>query len=215
MNYFDAAPPSFSNPDGINPCLITVSDEFLSGEIVRLFSAREHSKYLMNLNRTDMLNSDETLQELFFRQKRRLCRLGRGGGWHEWLRQNRISRSVADRLALEFAERYGLTDELAHRPAANQNEGRICQQAHRIADRLAKSLPSPRSRMTFLQVLADLLSLQVDSENEAVRLTIPPPEDPEKWKRVVVPAVMYIGADGVPTAVDYELKSSVTEEPAP
>jgi hypothetical protein len=166
----------------------------------------------MNLNKADMLNSDETLQELFFRQKRRLCRLGRGGGWHEWLRQNRISRSVADRLALAFAERHDLTDELAHRPVANQNEGRICQQAHRIADRLTKSLLSPRSRMAFLQVLADLLSLQADWENEAVRLSIPPPEDPEKWKHVVVPSVMVIGEDGRVVPVDYELKSVGTEE---
>lgn len=215
MKYFGAVPPSFSNPDGLNPYPTTVTDEYLSGEIVRLWSAREHSKYLMSIHNSEMLDSDAALGELFFRQKRKLCRVGRGGGWHQWLKQNRISRSVADRLALEFAENYDLADELEHRPASDPVEQGICQIAHRAANRLTKSLPSLRTRMVFLQVLADLLNLQADWEDGAIRLSIPPPEDPKKWKHVVVPNVMVIGADGVPTPVDYELKSTETEETAP
>jgi hypothetical protein len=212
MKYTDAIPPSYYNPDGLNPYSMTVTDEFLCGETVRLWSAREHSKHLMSVYNAEMLDSDAVLGELFFRQKRKLCRVGRGGGWHQWLQQNRISRSVADRLALEFAEHYDLADELEHRFAADPIEGRICQRARRTADRLRKSLPSPRSRMTFLQVLADLLNLQADWKEGAVRLSIPPPEDEEKWKNVVVPPVMVIGEDGHPVPVDYELKSSEAED---
>jgi hypothetical protein len=62
--------------------------------------------------------------------------------------------------------------------------------------------------MTFVQVLADLFDLQVDWEVGAVRLSIPPPEDEEKWKNVVVPSVMVIGEDGVVAPVSYELKSA-------
>jgi hypothetical protein len=208
MKDVNTIPPSFSNPDGLNPFPTSVTDEFLCGQIVFLWQAREHSKYLMNINKDDMLKSDEVLGELFFRQKQKLCRLGRRGGWHEWLRQNRISRSVADRLALEFAEYHGIADELEHRTTADPIEGHICQRAHRTAERLTKFLPSPRSRMTFVQVLADLFDLQVDWEVGAVRLSIPPPEDEEKWKNVVVPSVMVIGEDGVVAPVSYELKSA-------
>jgi len=189
-----------------------VTDEYLCGEIVFLWSAREHSKHLMNVNKADMLKSDEVLGELFFRQKQRLCRLGRNGGWNQWLTQNGISRSTADRLALEHAEFYGLTDELAHRAIADPIEGRVCQAAHRTANRLYKFFSSPDSRMKFVQVLADLFDLRVEREGEAVRLSIPPPEDEEKWKNVVVPNVMVIMADGVPMPVDYELRNGVGED---
>jgi hypothetical protein len=208
MKDVNAIPPSFSNPDGLNPFPTSVTDEFLCGQIVFLWQAREHSKYLMNINKDDMLKSDEVLGELFFLQKRKLCRLGRRGGWHEWLRQNRISRSVADRLALEFAEYQGLADELEHRTTADPIEGHICQRAHRAAERLTKFLVSPRSRMTFVQVLADLFGLQVDWEVGAMRLSIPPPEDEQKWKNVVVPNVMVIGEDGFAMPVNFELKSA-------
>jgi len=214
MKYIDAVPPSFFNPDGLNPYSLTVTDEFLCGEIVRLWSAREHSKHLVSVHNAEMSDSDAVLGELFFRQKRKLCRIGRGGGWNQWLTQNRISRSVADRLALQFAEHYGLAEELDHQNATELIEGRICQRARRTAERLTKSLPSPLSRMTFLQVLADLLDLQADWEDGAVRLSIPPPEDEEKWKNVVVPPVMVIGEDGRPVPVDYELKSAEREESA-
>jgi hypothetical protein len=109
---------------------------------------------------------------------------------------------------LEHAEYYGLTDELAHRATTDPIEGRVCQAAHRTADRLNKFLSSPDSRMTFVQVLADLLNLRVDWEGETVRLSIPPPEDGEKWKNVVVPNVMVTGEDGVPMPVNYELKNA-------
>lgn len=207
MKDSNAIPPSFSNPHGLNSFPTTVTGEYLSGQIVFLWQAREHSKYLMNINKDDMLKSDEVLGELFFRQKRKLCRLGRGGGWHQWLKENRISRSVADRLALEFAEHYGVAHELEHRTTADPLEGHICQRAHRTAERLTKFLVSPRSRMTFVQVLADLFDLRVDLEVGAVRLSIPPPEDEEKWKNVVVPNVMVIREDGVPMPVNYELRS--------
>lgn len=197
----------FSNPDGLKPLPTTVTDGYLSGQIVFLWQAREHSKYLMNINKDDMLKSDEVLGELFFRQKRKLCHLGRGGGWYQWLKENRISRSVADRLALEFAEYYGVAHELEHRTTADPIEGHICQRAHRTAERLTKFLVSPRSRMTFVQVLADLFDLRVDLEVGAVRLSIPPPEDEEKWKNVVVPNVMVLREDGVPLPVNYELRS--------
>ena len=66
--------------------------------------------------------------------------------------------------------------------------------------------------MKFVQVLADLFDLRVEREGEAVRLSIPPPEDEEKWKNVVVPNVMVIMADGVPMPVDYELRNGVGED---
>jgi hypothetical protein len=162
----------------------------------------------MSIHNSEMLDTDAALGELFFRQKQKLCRAGRSGGWHQWLKQNRISRSVADRLALEFAEHFGLAGELEHRTTTDPIKGRMCLRARRIAGRLTKSLPSPRSRMAFLQVLADLLSLQADWEDEGVRLSMPPPENEEKWKQVVVPPVMVIGEDGVPKPADYELKDA-------
>jgi hypothetical protein len=199
---------SSSNPEDFISFPTTVTDEYISGEIVFLWSAREHSKHLMSVNEAEMLQSDATLGELFFRQKRKLCRLGRNGGWLQWLKENGISRSTADRLALEYAEFYGLVDKLVHRTIADPIEGRICQAAHRTASRLNKFLSSPVSRMNYVRVLADLLDLRVDWEGETVRLSISPPGDEEKWKNVLVPNVIVIRDDGTPMPVDYELKSA-------
>jgi hypothetical protein len=66
--------------------------------------------------------------------------------------------------------------------------------------------------MTFVQVLADLFDLQVDWEVGALRLSIPPPEDEQKWKNVVVPNVMVVREDGVPVPVNYELRSDDAED---
>ena len=170
-----------------------------------LWSAREHSRHLMNIHRKDMLKSDGVLAELLFRQKRRLSHLGRGGGWLPWLKQNKISRSTADRLVLQHAETFDLTDELPHRTIAEPLEGDVCLAANRTCDRLGDKLRSPKSRMIFVQVLADLLDLRVESEEQAVRLSIPP-LDERDWSHVVVPNVMFMREDGFPSPVDYELR---------
>jgi len=214
MKEVNAIQQSFLDPDGLNPFPTMVTDEYLSGEIVFLWSAREHSKHLMTVHKDDMLKSDAVLGELLFRQKRELCRLGRNGGWLQWLTQNRISRSIADRLALEHAEFYGLTDELPHRNNADPIEGRVCQAACRAADHLNKFLPSPKSRMAFVQVLAGLFELQVEREGDSVRLNFPPPQDDVKWENMVVPNVVMIGDDGVPKPVNYELRNGDDEASA-
>ena len=45
-----------------------------------------------------------------------------------------------------------------------------------------------------------------------LRLSIPPPEDEQKWKNVVVPNVMVVREDGVPVPVNYELRSDDAED---
>ena len=75
-----------------------VSDEYLAGETVFLWSTREHFRRQMNIQRAEVLKADSILGELLFRMKRKLSRMGRNGGWSEWLRQNKISRASADRL---------------------------------------------------------------------------------------------------------------------
>jgi hypothetical protein len=203
---YDVIPPSFSNPDGLNAFPMSVTDPYLCGEIVRLWMAREHAKFLMNTYKTEMSDCDATLGELFFRQKQKLCLQGRGGGWHQWLRENAIARSTADRLALQFAQELGLTDQLAHRVPSDRLEGEICVTAHRDARRLSKYLPSQRSRMTYIYVLSDLFELRLELEGDVVRLSVPPPEDPERWTNPVVPSVVVLNADGTIAPVDYELQ---------
>ena len=46
------------------------------------------------------------------------------GTWSTWLKQQKISRSTADRLVLEYAETHGLSDDFPHREGEPQ-EGNI------------------------------------------------------------------------------------------
>ena len=84
--------------DGCYHPLCPVEDDLVAGEIVNRWFHREQARHLKDLHEREMLGFDAPLAELLFRRKQMLCRLGRGGEWSLWLRQQKISRSTADRL---------------------------------------------------------------------------------------------------------------------
>src|ERR1035437_2592333 len=181
-------------------------DTFLAGEIVNQWADRESFCRNMCFQQAEVLKRDAVLGELLYQMKHKLCRLGRGGGWSTWLKQQKIPRSTADRLVLEDAEFYGLTGGLLHRDIAEPLDGNVCQAAHRTADRLDNMLKSSRSRMNFVKVLADLFGLKVDWEGEGVRLSIPPPVDDDNPENYVVPPIIEVQEDGTIRPFNYELK---------
>ena len=157
-----APPEMFLSEDGCYCPLCPVEDEYVAGEIVNRWFHREQSRRLANMHETEMLQFDATLGELLYRRKQMLCRPGRNGEWSRWLRQERIARSSADRLVAQYAESYGLSDELQHREITEPLQGNVSLAAHRVFKRLKKMLKTPGARMTFIRVLADLFQLSVD-----------------------------------------------------
>jgi hypothetical protein len=159
----------------------------------------------MNMHEGEMLEFDATLGELLYRRKQMLCRLGRNGQWSLWLRQQGMSRSTADRLVTQYAESYGLTDELRHREITEPLEGNVCLAASRASKRLKNMLKTPRSRMTFIKVLADVFGLGIEyGETDSVRLTMPPPLDATSINQRV-PNIIRISDDGKVVPANYEL----------
>jgi hypothetical protein len=109
-------------------------------------------------------------------------------------------------LVLEYAEFFGLKEELPHREQGEPLEGNICQAAYRTSDRLENMLRSPKSRMTFVRCLADLLGFDVEyGEGESVRLTVPSPVKDEDIEHKV-PNVIQVDANGKLVPTNYELK---------
>jgi hypothetical protein len=106
---------------------------------------------------------------------------------------------------------------LPHREIIEPLQGKVSLAAHRAFKRLKKMLKTPRARMTFIQVLADLFQLNVDCDGgvDSVRLSIPPPLDENDLASCGVPNVLEIGADGTPKPVNYELKESEGVEESP
>lgn len=204
-----APPEMFLSEDGCYRPLCPVEDEYVAGEIVNRWFHREQSRRLKDMHEMEMLKFDAELAELLFRRKQMLSRLGRNGQWSLWLRQQKISRSTADRLVTQYAESHGQTDMLRHREIAEPLEGNVCLAASRVFKRLKNMLTTPRSRMTFIRALADLFQLTVDCDGgfDSVRLSIPPPLDENEPSSCRVPNVMEIGADGKPKPVNYELKN--------
>ena len=186
-------------------------DSMLVYEITTKWIDRESHRRDMHFHKNEVMKRDALLGELLFVMKHKLCRLGRRGGWSAWLKERRISRSSADRLVLEHAEFHGLTGELLHRDIAEPHDGNISQAAHRTADRLDNLLKSPKSRMTYVKVLADIFGLTVEWEGEGVRLTIPPPVEEDDWMKDA-PDIFELGANGKAKPVDYELKEVEEEE---
>lgn len=186
--------------------LCPVEDEFVAGEIVNRWFHREQSRRLKDMHEIEMLKFDAELAELLFRRKQTLCRPGRSGEWSLWLRQQKISRSTADRLVAQYAESHGLSDELRHREIIEPLQGSVCIAANRTCKRLKNMLSTPWSRMVFLRCLADRLGLGVDLElNGSVRLYMPPPASDEDMD-CTVPNVIEMQQDGSVRPVNYELR---------
>jgi len=158
-----------------NPFRSPVTDENLGDEISLRWSQREYHRHIIDLQRAEILKVDAVLGEMLYRLKKKLSRVGRGGEWSAWLREHNIVRNSADRMILDFAEFFGLGDELPHRIAAEPRQNQICQAAYRISDRLEGMLQTPHARMDFLRCLADLFELSVDLEDGSVRLSLPSP----------------------------------------
>jgi hypothetical protein len=181
-------------------------DDFLAGEIVHQWSCRQSYRRQICGLEAEFKKHDAVLGDLFYRMKRKLSKAGRNGGWSRWLKQRRIPRATADRLVLEHAEFFGLADELPHRERDEPLEGNVAQAAYRTNDRLENTLTTPRSRMTFIRCLADLLGLEAEWDDTAsVRLTIPPPISEDEFKDRA-PNIIHITEDGSVQPVDYELK---------
>jgi len=200
-------PEMLLSKEGCYRPLCPVDDQFVAGEIVNRWFHREQSRHLMDLHEREMLEFDAPLAELLFRRKQTLCRYGRGGQWSLWLRQQRISRSTADRLVAQYAESHGLADELRHREIVEPLRPTIYVYANRAFKRVKKMLTTPSSRMKFLYCLADLFGLQVELRGEdSVLISLSPPSD-EKEFSDRVPNVIQVLDDGSVAPVDYELKN--------
>ena len=187
-------------------CSKTVDDEYLAGETVRCWANRRHSARLMGHYRAEIQQTDAALAPLLYRMKRRLSHLGRGGRWHAWLIQNKITRGTAGRLVLSFAESIGRRYELPSRYIPEPLEASISVASHRACERVEKKLTTPWSRMQFLSCLANLLELSVDWDGDSVRLGPPAPCDLSDDEICRVPNVMEVQPDGKIGPVDYELR---------
>jgi hypothetical protein len=182
-------------------------DQYLAGEIVQQWSMRQSSRREIATRQAEVLKRDAVLGELLYRKKRELCKLGRNGRWCAWLKQRKIPRSTADRLVLQHAEFFRLEDEFPHRESSEPMDGNISQAAYRTSDRLENMLTTPRSRMTFIRCLADLLGLDLEfTDLESVRLTIPPPVDENSDVNDVAPNIIELQPDGTVRPVNYELR---------
>jgi hypothetical protein len=191
--------------------LCPVTDEYVAGEIVNRWFHREQSRRLKDLHESEMLEFDAVLAELLFRRKQMLCRLGRNGQWSLWLRQQKISRSTADRLVSQYAVSHGLADELHHRDIAEPLQGNVCLAAHRTHKRLKNMLSTPQSRMTFLRCIANLFELGVELSGDGSVLLSLSPQSDEELLSDRVPNVIQVPDDGSLVPVDYELKNEEGE----
>jgi len=205
MTQLNSSPESYPVAENDHQFQHPVSQEYLAAETVFHWANREQYRRTINVQKAEMSKIDAVLGELLYRTKRKLCRLGRNGTWSTWLKQQKISRSTADRLVLDYTETHGLSEEFPHRQA-EPNDGNICIAAQRTVDRLENMLRSPDSRMTYVKVLADLFGLRVDWEVDGARLSLPRQFDDDNPDTYLMPNVIEMQPNGSPRPVNYELK---------
>lgn len=181
------------------------NDCYLSGEILSHWHNRKSFQREMNGLQAEVSRIDGVLSGLLYEQKKRLCRLGKNGGWSRWLKQHKIPRATADRLVLEHIEFFGLHDELPKRERFEPARWRISRAAQVVGERHEQMLKASDSKITFLWCLADRLGVAVEySVDGSLRLSTPPPEKREDID-YRVPPVIQIGEDGTIQPVNYEL----------
>lgn len=182
------------------------NDGYLSGEIVSQWFQRKSLQREMTGLQAELSRMDGVLSGLLYEQKKRLCRLGRNGGWSRWLKQNHIPRATADRLTLEHIEFFGLHDELPKRERFELPAWEITRAAHEVSERHLNMLKAPDAKITFLRCLADRLGVAVEySADGSIHLSTPPPEKPEDID-YRVPNVIQIDDSGKVVPVNYELR---------
>ena len=81
------------------------SETKLSKEIEALWSAHQNGKATAKRTRAELKSLRRDLGERLHIMKTLLARTGRGGQWTSYLREHKISRTSADRWALEHEER--------------------------------------------------------------------------------------------------------------
>lgn len=182
------------------------NDCYLSGEILSHWHNRKSFQREMNGLQAEVSRIDGVLSGLLYEQKKRLCRLGKNGGWSRWLKQHKIPRATADRLVLEHIEFFGLHDELPKRERFEPASWKVTRAAYQVGERHEQMLKAPNSKIAFLSCLADRLGVAVDySADGSIRLSTPPPEKLEDID-YLVPNVAQIDESGKLVPVNYELQ---------
>lgn len=161
--------------------------------------------YGLNGLQAEVSRIDGVLSGLLCEQKKRLCRLGKNGGWSRWLKRHKIPRATADRLVLEHIEFFGLHDELPKRERFEPAGWKISRAAFQVGERHEQMLKAADSTIAFLSCLADRLGVAVDYiADGSIRLSLPLPEKAEDID-YRVPNVAQIDASGKLVPVNYEL----------
>jgi len=160
-------------------------DQSLETEILNKWEHREMVRRNMSDEQRELDRVDSNLMGLLFELKKIISKLGRNGGWSTWLQTHKIPRSTADRLVLEHAEYFDLTDELPHRTPSEPLEGNICTAAFRTVSRHERLLRSAKSKMVFMRSLGDVLGLSVEYEDDRIlrmaEPAIPVEDSPESF----------------------------------
>jgi hypothetical protein len=79
-------------------------EQFLTAAIIELWSTRQRHSDEVKRERQCIRGLDSKLGQVLFQVKLRLSKPGRGGGWSAWLAKLGVSRALADRTVLRFAE---------------------------------------------------------------------------------------------------------------
>lgn len=140
--------PDVPQPDG------TPDEGTLTAEISELW--RLHGDYTASM-RSQSQNLRSLRSELGKRlseMKQLLARPGRNGQWSAWLKERKISRATADRLVLRHERSQQPDSNRLTEAISEPTEEEIKSLFDKIAPKLRKALPTPKSIYHFVEILS-------------------------------------------------------------
>ena len=169
-----------ANPDAVEQPATAQPDDGaietrLAREISELWSSHVRLSGDRKATSTELRQVRARLAERLHAMKSLLSRPGRGGQWRSWLRERRIPRSTADRLAARHAETLGSQD--GNRPTEAISDPTLTAEklATSVWLSLRKKLPTCESVVQFIGCLVTAAGVAHEWRTEGLMILNPTP----------------------------------------
>jgi hypothetical protein len=172
----------------------------LTTEIVQLWQVHQDCQSAIKQETQQFRSLRSELGRLLHQMKALLAKPGRGGEWSGWLRERRIPRATADRLASKYERFLNPDGNCLTAQFTEPTEAEIQSLFDKIAPKLRRALRSPQSAYRFAELLVSSLALER--------------EDTEEGFTVLKPSAQMTGQQPVPDETQVEPVPVSTDIPA-
>ena len=161
------AVPNVPQPDAI------LDESMLTAEIAQLWQVHADFKTSLRQQSQNLHSLRAELGKKLSEMKQILARPGRNGLWSSWLKERRIPRATADRLALKFERSLNPDGNRLTESISEPTEEEIQNLLDKVEPKLRRALRTPASVYRFIELLASSFALDRKDTEEGFVIVRP------------------------------------------